>query len=90
MKHSPSPWTIDKYTLCIEDADGYSVGYAENNIKPEQAQIDVKVMAAAPDLLSALQDLFGADMEYFLMMDGKPDQIAAIAKAHAAIAKATL
>ena len=40
-------------------------------------------------LLEALQDLFGADMEHVLMGDGKDDQIEAIAKAKAAIAKAT-
>jgi hypothetical protein len=47
------------------------------------------LIAAAPDLMEALQDLFDADMEHVLMGDGKDDQIEAIAKARAAIAKAT-
>jgi hypothetical protein len=50
---------------------------------------NASLIAAAPDLLEALQDLFGADMEHVLMGDGKDDQIEAIAKARAAIAKAT-
>jgi hypothetical protein len=50
---------------------------------------DANLITAAPDLLEALQDLFDADMEHVLMGDGKDDQIEAIAKARAAIAKAT-
>jgi hypothetical protein len=50
---------------------------------------NARLIAAAPDLLEALQDLFDADMEHVLMGDGKDDQIEAIAKARAAIAKAT-
>jgi alkylated DNA repair dioxygenase AlkB len=50
---------------------------------------NARLIAAAPELLDALQDLFGADMEHVLMGDGKDDQIQAIAKARAAIAKAT-
>ena len=48
-----------------------------------------RLHAVNTELLEALQDLFGADMEHVLMGDGKDDQIEAIAKARAAIAKAT-
>lgn len=41
------------------------------------------------ELVEALKDLFGADMVYCMMGDGKDDQIAAIAKARAALAKAS-
>ena len=51
-------------------------------------EANARLIAAAPELLEALQDLFGADMEHVLMGDGKDDQIEAIAKARAAIAKA--
>lgn len=50
---------------------------------------NVSLIAAAPDLLEALQDLFDCDMERVLMSDGKDDQIKAISKARAAIVKAT-
>ena len=40
------------------------------------------------ELVDALEELFGADMEHVLMGDGKDDQIAAIAKARTAMAKA--
>ncbi len=55
----------------------------------DELHANARLIAAAPDLLEALQDLFGADMEHVLMGDGKDDQIEAIAKAKAAIANAT-
>lgn len=48
-----------------------------------------RLIAAAPELLEALQSLFGADMETCMLMDGKEDQLQALAKAHIALAKAT-
>ena len=50
---------------------------------------DMLLISAAPDLLHALETLFGADMEYCMMGDSKQDQIDAIEAARAAIAKAT-
>lgn len=59
--------------------------------------LDERLLAAAElrrlhslnaKLVDALEDLFGADMEHVLMGDGKDDQIAALAKASAALAKA--
>lgn len=47
------------------------------------------VMAAAPELLQALKDLFSAGMETCMRYDGKDDQLEAVAKARADIQRAT-
>jgi hypothetical protein len=89
MKYTAEPWTIaagPTYCAIRTDArviaDMRLVGLHYN-------KADATLIAAAPDLLEALQNLFDADMEHVLMGDGKDDQIEAIAKARAAIAKAT-
>jgi hypothetical protein len=80
-------------SLCDRAADACGINRADNwNVYAEDFKADAKAMldaCGAPDLLEALQDLFDADMEHVLMGDGKDDQIEAIAKARAAIAKAT-
>ena len=88
-KHTPGPWEIAKgKTYCAirtDDrviADMRLVGLHYNDA-------NARLIAAAPDLLEAMQALFGADMVYCMMGDGKDDQIEAIAKARAAIFKAT-
>ena len=96
-KHTPGPWKmgfnftneqaiIGKDGVVVADASWTGGSGCELSI---DNPADAKLIAAAPDLLDALQDLFGADMEHVLMGDGKDDQIEAIAKARAAIAKAT-
>jgi hypothetical protein len=96
-QHTPGPWKVKAGTnavlagrkqICshVNAASALPVNILEDQ---EIAQANARLIAAAPDLLEALQDLFGADMEHVLMGDGKDDQIEAIAKAKAAIAKAT-
>ena len=51
-------------------------------------ETQARLIAAAPDLLDALKELFGAEMEKCMRWDGKADQLGAIRKARAAIAKA--
>ena len=89
-KHTPGPWRATQRTVTApetEDRLGMEVKVYGGNSNDNRA--NCRLIAAAPDLLEALQELFGADMEQVLMGDGKDDQIAAIAKARAAIAKAT-
>lgn len=70
-------------------ADGIRKGIDDELPRAQELAANARLIAAAPDLLNALQELFGADMAHVLMGDGKPDQIEAIANARAAIAKAT-
>lgn len=46
------------------------------------------LIASAPDLLVALQDLFSSGLETCMRYDGKDDQLAAVEKAKSAIRKA--
>ena len=97
VEHNPGPWWVTNSG--VRNSGGYICntnfvpryqGQEERHEREVAARdADKLLIAAAPDLLEALQDLFGADMEHVLMGDGKDDQVAAIAKAHAAIAKAT-
>jgi hypothetical protein len=93
-QHTPGPWKFgsktdgDLYKRNIAGVDGYHVA-AVSSRDDHEVDANARLIAAAPDLLEALQDLFDADMEHVLMGDGKDDQIEAIAKARAAIAKAT-
>jgi hypothetical protein len=86
-EYTPGPWVVGGATglrnqvsidPCV--ATAYGAG--------KEVEANARLMAAAPDLLEALQDLFDADMEHVLMGDGKDDQVEAIAKARAAVAKA--
>ena len=92
--HTPGPWhaamdavKAGRYNVCPHvTAGGSARGMIDER---EIAYANALLIAAAPCLLAALQDLFGADMEHCMMGDGKDDQIAAISAARAAIAKAT-
>jgi hypothetical protein len=96
-QHTPGPWSVtDSHYPSFKEISGpsfkisvvmWATDLTEDDYQKRYA--DLHLIAAAPDLLEALQDLFDADMEHVLMGDGKDDQIEAIAKARAAIAKAT-
>ena len=96
-QHTKGPWKVKagsnavlagRKQICshVNAASVLPVNIVEDR---KIAEANARLIAAAPDLLEALQDLFDADMEHVLMGDGKDDQIEAIAKARAAIAKAT-
>lgn len=89
--HTPSPWMFSFESIDPEWAVLTTCGGAViANVNADKKQLaNARLIAAAPDLLEALTDLFDAGMESVLMGDGKHDQIEAIKKAIAAIAKAT-
>lgn len=96
-KATPGPWKVITEQTARE-VDVFEVAEVSHfRVIPDRSNTwetqgdafaDASLIAAAPALLEALKDLFGADMERVLMGDGKDDQIAAIAKARAAIALA--
>ena len=103
-QHTPKPWQLSEYTWKdgsgtyrrVEQVDQFGdvvasvcIRHSANHTLDACGDANARLIIAAPDLLEALQDLFDADMEHVLMGDGKDDQIEAIAKARAAIAKAT-
>jgi hypothetical protein len=91
--HTPGPWTdraIDESQWSIYDSRGWSVAQAHqikvlsSDLKQAERTANARLIAAAPDLLEALQILM-SDMGH-LSMKGHMD---AAKKARAAITKAT-
>lgn len=97
-KHTPGPWKAVEYAhsfgICTAKGDGYSERLAEcvywNTPRDDQpsrdtARINARLIAAAPELLAALQALFAWSVaQPFREHDGHPVQLA-----RAAIARAT-
>ena len=91
--HTPGPWSVGTYKEhhAVTLSDGRiccTTGYIGASDEDESVA-NAHLISAAPQLLAAIEALFDADMEHVLMVDGKYDQIDAIAMGHAAIAKAT-
>ncbi len=59
MKHTPGPWEVSKdYSqLRVNGADGEAVAYTETCVGLERDQANARLIAAAPDLLDALEEL---------------------------------
>lgn len=101
-KHTPGPWsqshrksgngysTTEVYCAAgqtIATLAWYPVPTPTGTTTSREA--NARLIAAAPDLLAALQDLFGAELEKCMAFDGHDDQMEAVERARAAIAKAT-
>ena len=89
-KHTPGPWRIEGYTRLIGgEVTGHTISHGVNNYRdgPEgyvcttngTSEADARLIAAAPDLLEALQYVMSAHGEQ--LTD-------AFEQAHKAIAKA--
>ena len=80
-KHTKGPWKIDGKTgLCITDVDDFSrfIGAASimgsnNNCSYEEAKANARLMAAAPEMLQALEIIYehwnNEDNAYYGMDD---------------------
>lgn len=90
--HTPGPWTItresDTHPLAIQTAEG-TVAYVRHMGRPDpEWQANARLIAAAPELLAALESM--VDM-FERHIDGRPGPDDAAARwddARAAIAKA--
>jgi len=84
-KHTPGPWKREAKTgrnrFRITDARGHQV--ADTNTYNEDAEANADVIAAAPELLEALQELVDG------MTDVEDSESCVLFRARAAIAKAT-
>lgn len=89
-------WTVVNDEGETVDASGDGGFYEETakrvaeceNIYFETSLTPIQLLKQRDELLEALINLFACDMEYFLMCDGKDEQIEAIQQAKDAIAKA--
>jgi len=63
MKHTPGPWRVD-YAMGIRGADDMPIAYvlSDTSIIPTP---DAQLMAAAPELLEALEMLLTIEPNYF-------------------------
>lgn len=60
LKHSPGPWFVsDEYTGIVVDSDGLRVAAAYKD-KPYEPH-DARLIAAAPELLEALERIINDD-----------------------------
>jgi hypothetical protein len=91
-KHTPGPWTQDKYGD-VTDASGQTIrveGVALTGRSTEESRANARLIAAAPELLEALQAMvkeFGFDVVHPQGL--VHDEPHAIRSAIKAIAKAT-
>ena len=53
-KHTPGPWSIGDSTIVYDD-NGYEIAFIYKNENIEHAPANAKLIAAAPELLAALQ-----------------------------------
>ena len=88
-QHTPSPWTVSgKQVKSIDHGKRYTVATANNPKFTDEANANnARLIAAAPDLLAALQALVGeADLGE---LDYDDDTRALLDNARAAIERAT-
>lgn len=56
MKHSPAPWQINKYQDCIYADDKIICERQRSDLGKETFEANMKVIAAAPELLDVLKE----------------------------------
>lgn len=94
-KYTPGPWRTEDHApgfgVCVVDAQNVNTVYAyELHKTPEECESNARLIAAAPELLEALNDCDHAFAAWQMgVVPGRPkDILALIAKVRAAIAKA--
>ena len=96
-KHTPGPWVLFKSRKIIQVDIGYEAngtrpcvigwpGFDSNDLPFAQNEANARLIAAAPDLLEALQELLVLYRHDTALQNG--DNVVTV-KAHNAIARAT-
>ena len=92
--HTPGPWSFARVLYgrgkrrCIEAPNGGTVAWATTqSVQATQAEANARLIAAAPDLLEALEETLALALNAFSTTD--PYVAGVVAKARAAIQKAT-
>ena len=95
-QHTPGPWVIDRNPV---EHLGFTIGVPASEAMPPASQrhignvfyaANARLIAAAPELLAALQDLAEEAARSVYPQPDKPDSAwAKLVRARAAIAKAT-
>ena len=97
-EHTPGPWFADNLECVFtgREGDGLLICNARNSTVPkqnrptrQQAEANARLIAAAPDLLAALEGLDKHYREKISVFDGMLSAAHPLEVARAAIAKAT-
>lgn len=99
-KHTPGPWRIEGYTRLLGGGvTGHTISHGVNNYRdgPEgyvcttngTSEADARLIAAAPDLFDALQDIVADDDAGVSLADQRSRWDERMSAARAALAKAT-
>ena len=96
-KHTPGPWTVHNpvnWAMAqVAGKDGHSVAMlCANGKNAERGPANLALIAAAPDLLEALQKIIDMNVQYCIDRYGdasKAEDMSCVAVARAALAKAT-
>ena len=90
-KHTPGPWIVDEACLVWAEAAGEYVALTDHDdaapIPMEQREANARLIAAAPELLEALEALsphrtgYGQSMDWQAYNEAQKKARAAIAKA---------
>ncbi len=85
-KHTPAPWKLEgTTTICNADQTVGIAHISTYSTEPSEAEANARLIAAAPELLEALQKIVAIHMESHNPMQARGDMHEA---ARAAIAKA--
>lgn len=57
-KHSPSPWTYAKWNIWDAAGQNFAMIASSSRFDPERVEANGNLIAAAPELLAALEALF--------------------------------
>ena len=90
-QHTPGPWFVDiNGEGAITAPDGMLIARMQNAYRDDLRESNARLIAAAPELLAALQDLAEEAARSVYPQPDKPDSAwAKLVRARAAIAKAT-
>lgn len=85
-KHTPGPWKAEGWeSLVVNCAEGYTLTLAagREGAGLEELKANAALIAAAPDLLAALEDIvkLADNTDFYLPLNWLEDARAAIAKA---------
>lgn len=103
MKFAPGPWKRAPKKCCcgeghpnglsisrVEDANGWPVAHASPRLPKGSQTANAQLIAAAPELYEALEDLMSAMDDVLYNADRVPDCIVAVAQDEMDKAKAAL
>lgn len=82
--HTPGPWHVGELSLDIITTKGQPVCSPSDDFNEEQWAVDARLIACAPELLDALNGLYGL-LQLFAARDDVPPEVKNFAANHRAV-----